>query len=124
MNIDNSLSALLYQLETRLHRLDTRHSSEELTELLAEEFVEFGSSGRVYNRKQIIASLAEESSIEISIADFKAVNLAPDIALVTYRAVVIENNNPPHHSWRSSIWKLQGGKWRMVFHQGTPTGSE
>jgi hypothetical protein len=25
------------------------------------------------------------------------------------------------YSMRSSIWKNENGKWRMIFHQGTPS---
>ena len=120
MNTDHSLSDILYQLETQLHQPEIRHSREALTGLLADEFVEFGSSGRVYDREQIIAGLAGESSIRISISDFKCVKLAPEVALVTYRATVSVDDQPAKDSLRSSIWKHEDSNWRMVFHQGTP----
>ncbi|MEW6412518.1 MAG: DUF4440 domain-containing protein [Candidatus Zixiibacteriota bacterium] len=120
----NSLSDLLYQLETRLFQPDVRHSREQLTELIAEEFVEFGSSGCIYDRDSIIASLAEESSMRISISDFKCVALSSEVALVTYRATITEGDQPTGDSLRSSIWKIVNGNWRMVFHQGTPTAAE
>ena len=120
MGMDYSLSDLLYQLEKRLFQPEVRHSRTDLTELLSDEFVEFGSSRRVYDREQIIAHLAEESSIRISISDFKCVQLASDVALVTYRATVSEEDRPAKDSLRSSIWKRENGNWRMVFHQGTP----
>lgn len=120
MTVENSLSELLYQLETRLFQPEVRHSRKELTELLADEFVEFGGFGQVFDREQIIGSLTKESSIDISIDGFKVVKLASNVALVTYKATVTEDNNPPHHSLRSSIWRHEAGNWRMVFHQGTP----
>lgn len=121
MDTEDSLQRKLLQLEVRLLQPDVRHSSSELGQLLADEFVEFGSSGRVYDKKSIIEELGNESTIQISVADFKTVLLASDSVLITYRAVFVEGKGGPiTHSLRSSIWKLRDGDWQMVFHQGTP----
>jgi hypothetical protein len=112
----DSLEELLHDLEKRLQRPDIRHSPDELDALLADEFVEFGSSGRVYDKQGIINELAEESPIRVSMTD------ADDLVLVTYRAAYSEGEDETiHHSFRSSIWKHIEGSWQMVFHQGTPT---
>ena len=101
---------------------EIRRSAEELGELLADEFVEFGSSGLIFDKQSIIEHLSEESPIRVSVTDFKMLTLAPDVALVTYLAAVFEGaEESASHSMRSSIWKLVGDKWQMVFHQGTPT---
>lgn len=122
MHNGDSIKQLLCNLEQRLLLPEVRHSPSELTKLLAEEFVEFGSTGRVYNLKSIIEELGKESNAQGSITDFELVSLAPDVALVTYRAVFFEGDGEPEkHSLRSSIWKLAGDTWQMVFHQGTPT---
>jgi len=118
----NSTNQLLYNLENRLLQPELRHSRAELERLLADEFVEFGSGGRIYNRQSIIEELGKESNARGSITDFKLVSLAPNVALVTYRAAFSEGEGEPaHHSLRSSIWKKVGDNWQMVFHQGTPT---
>jgi hypothetical protein len=36
------------------------------------DFIEFGSSGAVYNRQQILDGLAKESPMELSATDFSA----------------------------------------------------
>ncbi len=122
MDSVESLRHQLHQLEKRLLQPEVRRFPSELTRLLADEFVEFGSSGQVYDRQTIIESLSKETTIEISITGFKMVVLTPGVALVTYRAVCIsEGDESPVHSLRSSIWKLADSRWQMVFHQGTPT---
>jgi hypothetical protein len=122
MDSGETLSQLLYQLEEHLLQPEVRHSRDELEKLLADEFVEFGSAGRIYNRQSIIEELGKESNAQGSITDFELVSLASNVALVTYRAVFSEGEGEPaHHSLRSSIWKLMGGTWQIVFHQGTPT---
>ena len=118
---EEPLRELLHRLETCLHKSDIRRSPDKLDRLLDERFVEFGSSGRVYDKDSIIAALDEESGIEVSITEFKTIALAPEVVLVTYRAAIKEGDQKSAAtSLRSSIWKLEDGNWRMVFHQGTP----
>lgn len=122
---DEQLHTILLDLEQCLFQPDVRRSRRELERLLAEDFVEIGSSGRVYDLAAIVEELGNEREIHIALSDFKVRSLAPGVALVTYRAVVSEaGDQKPTNSFRSSIWKLVGGEWRMVFHQGTPTESE
>ncbi|MEW6050434.1 MAG: DUF4440 domain-containing protein [Candidatus Zixiibacteriota bacterium] len=122
MKPDNPIHQLLYSLEQRLLQPDIRRSSEELNKLLADDFIEFGASGTICDKRRIIEELAQEPPVDISITDFAVCQLAPDIVLATYHAVVISvKDGQPKHSLRSSIWKLADGSWRMLFHQGTPT---
>jgi hypothetical protein len=120
---DSELAQTLLALEQRLLQPEVRRSRQELEKLLAEDFVEIGSSGKIYNLAAIIAELDNEQEIRIALSNFEARPLAPGIALVTYRAVISETESQkPKHSLRSSIWKLIGDNWRMIFHQGTPSG--
>ncbi|UCE25423.1 MAG: DUF4440 domain-containing protein [Candidatus Zixiibacteriota bacterium] len=124
MDNKESLRQHLSRLEKHLMQPEVRRSPAELRKLLAEEFVEFGSSGQVYDRKSIIEALSIESPFTCSIEDFSVVSLSPQLALVTYRAVCSENDNESSvHSLRSSIWRQVDGEWQMVFHQGTPTSA-
>jgi hypothetical protein len=81
---------------------------------LADEFLEIGSSGRIYDKDQIIGQLQQESGEESlrTVRDFTTRELADGLILVTYR--IIESRTV-----RSSIWKRTNSEWRMVFHQGT-----
>ena len=110
----------LRQLEERLLQPSVRKSAEEVSELLASEFIEFGSSGRIFDRQQIIASLQMEPTVRRSVVDFRTCILAPAVVLVTYRAVRQgTSDEQPTYSLRGSIWNLIDGRWLMVFHQGT-----
>lgn len=120
MNSDQSLADHLRKLEEELVQPETRRSRGRLDQLLADGFREFGSSGQVYDKKQIIDGLQNETPLEFSLHDFAAVTLAPDVALVTFRAsCTVVSTGVVTHSLRSSIWKKQDGRWRMLFHQGT-----
>ena len=102
-------------------RPEVRKSAACVAALLADSFVEFGSSGRVYDKREAVEGLSEECRVRLTLSEFSAFQLAPDVVLVTYRAVQQgDASEPPVHSLRSSLWKFADGRWQMVFHQGTP----
>ena len=110
------------RLEERLLTPQVRASPEELTHLLADDFLEFGGSGRVFDRQEVIATLPLQPKEQLALTDFQVRLLAPTIALAMYRAVRSgEQQEAPQGSLRSSIWRCTAGRWQMVFHQGTPT---
>jgi len=120
MEVDKAVEEHLRYLEERLLQPDVRKAAEEITKLLAEEFIEFGSSGRIFQRAQIIESLQSEPTRQRSLTNFKTSLLAPGVILATYRVLRHGlTEEPPEYSLRSSIWKLIDGRWRMLFHQGT-----
>jgi hypothetical protein len=111
------------QLEEKLLTSNVRTCAEAVAALLADEFVEFGSSGRVFNKQQMIQSLKQDDgTCRRSLHDFETTLLAPGIVLAKYRASRDSGNgDAPIESLRSSIWKLIDGRWQIVFHQGTLT---
>jgi len=114
MEMDASETCLLRELEERLLQPSVRASAAQVAALLDDDFIEFGSSGRVYNKQQIINLLQDEQGrgSQPTLQDLSARRLAPDVVLLTYR--IVETR-----TIRSSIWKSIMGQWRMVFHQGT-----
>ncbi len=121
MEEELSPADLIRRLEERLLQADVRQSATNVAELLADDFIEFGSSGRIFDKQTTIAALKHESPTEISLTEYQARMLAPNVVLVTYRA--IRSTATPAQttqSLRSSIWKRLDGHWQLVFHQGTP----
>ncbi len=117
------ITAHLRGLEQSLLQPAVRRNRARLMELLADDFLEFGSSGRVWTRKTIIDLLARETAfIPPEIEEFHCALLAPELALVTYRTARFdEETGEKLASLRSSIWTCATGEWRMRFHQGTRT---
>lgn len=76
----------LRMLEDQLLQSALRHDRQFVSALLADEFRECGSSGRVWNKEELVSALDNESTPQFSIANFEAAILSPDIVLVTYRA--------------------------------------
>jgi hypothetical protein len=115
--------ALIRELELSLHRESVRASREKLDQLLADDFVEFGSSGRIYDRQQIVDALLHEEvgrSEPPAVHDFVVRFLSDEVALATYRAVRREAG-ATFETLRCSIWRFAGASWRIAFHQGTPS---
>jgi hypothetical protein len=106
----------LRALEESLLQPDVR-KSDRLSDLLADEFVEFAASGRTYTKPEIVEALAQESRAVQTTSDFEVKMLAPTIALLTYR--IARQATPPVHTLRTSVWKRKKGQWQMIFHQAT-----
>jgi len=120
VNADPSIELEIQNLEERLLDPEVRRSGEEIAALLADEFIEFGSSGRVFDKRQIIESLKSETPVRRTLVDFKTLLLAPGVVLATYRVIRHEGLDAEStYSLRSSVWKLIDDRWQMVFHQGT-----
>jgi hypothetical protein len=113
------------RLEQKLHLPEIRQSPAIVAELLAEDFVEFGSSGTVYDdRDDLIARLAaekmEETSSPVISRDYAFRPISADAVLVTYRSIRrAGESGQERHTLRSSIWQRIDGRWQMIFHQGT-----
>lgn len=115
------IETTLRALEQELLETAVRHQAARVAALLADDFVEIGSSGRLWSKAAIIASLQEEPPIERRMTEFHAARLAPGVALVTYRVERLDPGQAPVVTLRSSLWVQEGPQWRMRFHQGTPS---
>lgn len=116
-----TIETLLRRLEEELLQPDVRASAERVAALLADDFLEFGSTGQVFNKQQVIEALREETGTKRSLSKFQSRMLSTNIALVTYRATASVREARPVHSLRCSVWRLSNDRWQMVFHQGTLT---
>jgi hypothetical protein len=96
-----------------------RSDPTETGKLLAEDFREFGSSGRIWSRSEILDTLAAEAPGRLEATDLEVTLLTPQLALVTYRSTRLADGASPSQALRSSLWRLEAGHWRVFFHQGT-----
>jgi hypothetical protein len=125
MSTDPAVAQALRLLEEGLLQCSSGGSPEATAALLANGFIEFGCSGRVYDKKETVEALQARTPIRCHLTDFIARLLAPGVVLVTYRAHQEDvSAGPTTTSLRSSIWTLNEGCWQLVFHQGTPSAVE
>ncbi|MEH6942217.1 DUF4440 domain-containing protein [Bacillus sp. JJ722] len=120
MGNKSSLKQQLLHLEEKLLKPEIRTSKDELANILADDFFEFGSSGKVLYKDESIDEVSL-SIVQMKLSDFEIHPLSEEIVLSTYR---IYNEINQQHSLRSSIWKFIDGRWKMCFHQGTKTTSD
>jgi hypothetical protein len=116
----DNITVYLRSCEEALLDPAVRRDPVQVDALLDGDFLEFGSSGRVWTREQIVELLATEIYTPPSVEDFQCALLSESVALVTYRAVRIDiSSDLISAALRSSIWTDVSGRWRMRFHQGT-----
>jgi hypothetical protein len=119
MKTDDNLKNHIRELEEKLLTQEVRSSKSELQKLLADDFFEIGSSGKILYKDEEIAENGI-GIVKMKLSDFALHPLSDELVLATYR---IFNELTSQQSLRSSIWKRNDGMWQMVFHQGTKTGS-
>jgi hypothetical protein len=118
-------AATFKRLEARLQLPSVRTSRQQLGLLLADAFVEFGSSGATHDKRSVIAGLLADPESALpryaTMENLKVRRLADDVRLVTYRSRKTRpGTTVPERANRSSIWQKIDGRWQMLFHQGTP----
>jgi RimJ/RimL family protein N-acetyltransferase len=109
---DDILPKLIEALERSLLDPSVRQSTEQLNTLIADDFLEFGSSGKIYNKQDCIKP--DDIPRKFVVSDFKIKELSKDVMLATYKTT-----GDGIASLRSSIWKRYGAEGQMMFHQGT-----
>lgn len=88
-----------------------------MNEIIAEDFYEFGRSGRIYAREETLSM--PKSPISASLTDFRVRLIGAEVAQVTYNSAVL-CDGVGTYGRRSSIWSRSEGDWVLRFHQGTP----
>lgn len=112
--------AVAAAIEGELRLLDpvVRASADLLASLLHAEFQEIGSSGRLWNRETIIASLTAADAPRpgpLTASRMRGAQLCADLVHLTF-----DTESKGLRSHRSSLWRLTPEGWRLYFHQATP----
>ena len=110
--------AMVVERELLLMSPAVRVDPEQVLTLLHSDFVEYGASGRTWDRSSVTAVTAA-SADGIHAEGLQARRLGPDAVLITYRS-----HARGRVALRSSTWVRVGGKWLCLFHQGTPLADD
>jgi hypothetical protein len=110
---------MLTQLEENMWREVTRFDMRFQEASFAPDFFEFGRSGRVYTRDQVIRNVAQPIQAVLPLPDLTIRVLDENTAQLTYNSAVTYDG-VVEHARRSSIWSRTKDGWVMRFHQGTP----
>lgn len=113
----------LLHLEQRLLSRVVREDAAELALLIADDFIEFGASGGIWNKSDVLEALPQQTFTPRTVSQFTFKQLSEDSALVTYHCHTgAVDQRMPADNLRSSVWRRHGEQWQMVFHQGTFCG--
>ncbi len=103
------------KLEEILLSAQTRKSQAELDRLIADDFTEFGSSGRTWNKSEVLEELPSQGPLaDTELTNFEELELGGEHVLVKY---LLDSGGV--RSLRTSIWRRKNDGWEMLFHQGT-----
>ena len=121
--MDHQLAKHIEDLEVSLLKPEVRRSAKRISELLADDFVEFGMFGKIYSKQDFVELLpnSEEEKFEkYEASEFRTREIAVDTVLLTYKAsIAFLKTNEKIWTLRSSIWQKRDDNWQMIFHQGT-----
>lgn len=117
---DTITEETLRELEESHLRPEFRSSPSSIENLLSADFLEFGSSGRVWDRAAVMASLPSDPAFRWRIEEFAVRLTVPGVAFTTYRLLTAPlSQGPVRVTLRSSLWLNREGRWQLAFHQGT-----
>jgi hypothetical protein len=115
-------------LEERLANPAADDTREQIAGLFADGFREIGSSGRVFDVNTVLGAIGGAARSvgrgAISFEGFRTERVAPNVVLATYIARVAPGPGWRPPTLRSSLWCQRGGRWQIVFHQGTPLAAD
>ena len=110
----------IQKLEESLWTAGTRFDKKHMDNILAPGFFEFGRSGRIYKREDVLSVAPQEIKAKLPLKEFQARYICENVVLVTYVSEVQYNTLQVGN--RSSLWLKTLTGWQLQFHQGTPVG--
>jgi hypothetical protein len=106
------------ELEIKVMTAAGERRADDIRDLVADDFFEIGRSGTTYTKAEVLAAIEVAPLRKFTLEDFKVVASGEGWALVIYRAGE-RTAYSSTASLRSTLWVERGGKWQIVFHQGT-----
>ena len=103
MKIDGENREILGRLEEELWWEETRFDPVRMDELIADDFFEFGRSGRVYSKKDTLAIARQKLEAVLPLPYFCVRLISKNVAQVTYNSEVTYDE-VVEHARRSSLW--------------------
>ncbi|MFT4135874.1 DUF4440 domain-containing protein [Microbacterium sp.] len=104
-------------LERELQTPECRSDPARVAELLADDFEEVSASGSAWSKADTLAGLAAEASEapRIHVHELVTRRVADDVVLARWMS-----ERSGRRAERTSLWRRDDDRWRLVHHQGTP----
>lgn len=82
--------------------------------------MEIGASGAAFGKSNVVTRLPDKWGVVFEVETMRVHRVSEDIVRLVYAAMRVTDGDT-RRSLRSSWWRREtDGRWRMVFHQGTP----
>lgn len=107
----------LKQLEESLWRQETRFDRGHMEIILAADFFESGTSGRIHTRDEILNVPSQSIVVQLPLEDFGVHRVSSGAYLVSYVTEVTVGDEVERAN-RSSLWVCAAEGWKLRFHQG------
>jgi hypothetical protein len=101
-------------LERELQTPGCRRDRARVRALLADDFIEVGASGRVWDRASTLDLLGDESGAVIEVHDLTGRIIADGLVMARW-----DSARGGRRARRTSLWRRDAAGWRLVHHQGT-----
>ena len=111
--------AALVALEESMWREQSRYDIAFQEQSFASDFFEFGRSGRIYTREEIVRMGASPIKAKLPLPNLRLRPLDVNTVQITYDSEATFEG-VVEHAHCSSIWSRTPSGWVMRFHQGTP----
>ncbi len=103
------------ELEKSLFKHEYMSDVMYLNEIIDDNFMEVGKSGKKYNKKDVIDDLSiVKEDRKIVIYNFTCEKISEDIYLIHYITKSNEGN-----MFRTSIWRKEYDRVKIIFHQAS-----
>ena len=120
--MEENLEKIIFSLESEFQKPEVWKSIEKLGELISDDFYEITSLGLVTSKKDCLVNLPVAPEIKFVMTGFRINVLCLGMVQTLFKTEkTVVKTGKVSYSMRSSIWKNENGKWRMIFHQGTPS---
>jgi len=113
MTTDIDVAEVL-QLERELQTAECRRDRARVSALLAEDFLEAGVSGRVWDRPSMLELLESGDEAVIEIQDLTGRVIGDGMVMARW-----DSDRGGRRARRTSLWRRDPAGWRLVHHQGT-----
>ncbi|MCP5375406.1 MAG: DUF4440 domain-containing protein [Rickettsiaceae bacterium] len=116
-----NLTDTIKKLELSLLKPEVRSSKDMLDKLIADDFIEFGTSGNKYTKKDILDRLPNSpEDARYQASDF-SIEMSPEnFVVVKFKTKKIINKKETIFSSRVSYWRKTDLGWQIFYHKSTP----
>ena len=105
----------ILELEKSLFKYEFMSNKNYLNKIIDDNYIEIGKSGKEFTKQDIIRELSNlKEDRNITIYNYNCRKISTNTFLVNY---ITKNNND--NIFRTSIWKKENNKFKIIFHQAS-----